>query len=90
MKLTGNSCLFPLRLTIFSVNKTSHFSVSMSKFARQSVAVESFTERELGQRESHGKVWARALKQNGDLNGAVCVFIRFSDEDSLQDVQIAC
>lgn len=49
-----------------------------------------FTVKEPGPRVSHGKVWARALKQNGDLNGAVCVFIRFSDEDSLQGVKIPC
>lgn len=36
-----------------------------------------------GAEEYHGKDWGRASKQNGDINGGVCVFVRFSDEDSL-------
>jgi len=47
------------------------------------MAVSCCTEREPGPRESHGKDWAEELKQNGDLNGGVCVFVRFPDEDSL-------
>ena len=50
---------------------------------RNHLCARKCTVREPGPRESHGKDWAEALKQNGGLDGGVCVFIRFSDEDSL-------
>lgn len=81
MKLISSSCSFPLPFyNIFSQKNfpwfSHHIEICARKCGRGSV-------RELGPRKVTVKTGQKHKKKNGDLNGGVCVFIRFSDEDSL-------